>query len=132
MRMDSRFTQRTSPRNAAPCCWSVLAQIITREYLNIDRMNAQGDWEGMTDWCFEELKQALEQKTTFVVPFVEVGFHEGLIPIDDHCYTYASKCPPPVNRLFDNDFVGDSDDYFEATIDKLANKIRTLLENPGQ
>ena len=45
---------------------------------------------------------------------MQVGFYESVLAADNTCYHYASQCPPPVDLLFMNDIVGDSDDYFEA------------------
>lgn len=121
--------------------------------------------------CYLELKQAIEQEHTAVVPFVEVsahvftaiatpcelppqqlqlgansnsvrvrlpkcpphtpclplssylrpilgasqvGFYESVLSADNNCYHFAAQCPPPVDLLFMNDTVGDSDDYFEV------------------
>merc|ERR1712072_618297 len=66
----------------------VMVPIITREYLDIERMNKRGKWEGKTDYCFEELKQALEKKTMAVIPFVEVGFYESILPDAETCFTF--------------------------------------------
>ena len=62
-----------------------------------------------------------------MVPFVESGFFESVLPDDQKCYHAASQMPAPVNRLFENDIVGESEDYFDACIQKLTNKITFIL-----
>ena len=106
----------------------VMVPIVTREYLNIDRMNGWGEYKGQKDWCYEELKQAMEQEHTTVIPFVVVGFHESMLPPAERCFSWVSHCPPPVNKLFENDMVSDSDDYFGGCLEKLTREILSVLD----
>ena len=106
-----------------------MVPLCTRQYLDAERMHGAGGWEGKTDWCFEELKQAMRQRQTQVIPFVECSFWEPTVDEADRCFAHAQQCPPPVDRMFAAGFVGESEarQSERQTFLSVRNKREALL-----